>query len=219
MLHTFNLDQKIAALRREYTFGKMEDGAAAKDPFLQFKRWIEDALCQKILHLDTMALATAAKNGRPSVRMVLLKSFDRNGFVFYTHYDSRKGQELQKNPHAEIVLFWGPLERQVRIAGRIMRLPASESDRYFASRPRETQIGCWASHQSKPIKNRTAMEEAYRQAAEKFHGKKVPRPPQWGGYRLVPESFEFWQGRASRMNDRIFYSKHDRRWKIIRLQP
>jgi pyridoxamine 5'-phosphate oxidase len=219
MKDALDLAKKMARLRRDYTFGKLEDRDVSADPFRQFTRWLEDALRKKVLHLDTLALATSTKSGRPSVRMLLLKGFDRRGFVFYTHYDSRKGREIQTNPHAEIVFFWGPLERQVRISGRLAKLPAAESNRYFASRPRESQIGCWASQQSRPVKSRAAIEAACVLMEAKFRGKKIPRPPFWGGYRLVPETFEFWQGRASRLNDRIFYTKRGSRWSRTRLQP
>jgi pyridoxamine 5'-phosphate oxidase len=214
-----DISKIMASLRRDYAFGKLEDGALSKDPFTQFSHWLGDAVRKKTPHLDAMTLATAAKNGKPSARVLLLKGFDRRGFVFYTHYESHKGRDLQKNPRAEIVFFWGPFERQVRVAGRIAKLPAKESDRYFRSRPRESQIGAWASHQSAPVKSRAALEQACRKTAQKFEGKKIPRPPFWGGYLLKPESFEFWQGRASRLNDRFLYSRKGSRWNLVRLQP
>lgn len=214
-----NLDKIIAGLRQEYSFGKLEAGQLAKNPFEQFSGWLAAAIRRRVPHLDTLALATASKNGKPSVRIVLLKGFDRRGFVFYTHYDSRKGREIKRNPHAEMLFFWGPLERQVRIAGRLVKVTRAESDRYFASRPRTSQIGAWASHQSRPVESRVAIERRVREMEQKFLGKKIPRPPFWGGYCLIPEAFEFWQGRKSRLNDRFLYRRTGLHWTTTRLQP
>ena len=215
-----NLDKIVAGLRREYSFGKLEEGELCKNPFEQFSRWLEDAVRRRVPHLDTMALATATPKGKPSVRVVLLKGFDRRGFVFYTHYDSRKGREIKMNPRAEMVFFWGPFERQVRIAGRLAKVSALESDLYFATRPRASQIGAWASHQSRPIKSRREIERRVREIEQKFRGRKIPRPPFWGGYCLQPEAFEFWQGRKSRLNDRFLYrSTRVADWTMTRLQP
>ena len=215
-----DLDKKIAGLRQEYAYGKLEDGALAKDPFTQFADWFEWALRQRVPHLNAMTLATAAAHSRPGARIILLKSFDRRGFVFYSHYDSRKAREIKSNPRAEALFYWGPLERQVRIAGRLSKIPRAESEKYFASRPRESQLAAWTSHQSRPVKNRAALDEKYREMRKKFQGKKIPLPPFWGGYRLVPDSFEFWQGRENRLNDHFLYNrKRGRRWQIVRLQP
>lgn len=214
-----DLSSLMTRLRQDYHFGKLEDGSLSKDPFKQFSRWLEEAARKKVPHLDAMTLATADRKGKPSARVVLLKSFGSLGFIFYSHYESRKGRDLQTNPRAEIVFFWGPFERQVRIAGKISKLSAAESDRYFQSRPRESQIGAWASHQSAPVKSRASLEAACKKVAKRFEGKKIPRPAFWGGYLLKPESFEFWQGRASRLNDRFLYTRKNSRWSLSRLQP
>ena len=209
----------IAGLKQEYSFGKLEEGQLFPDPLEQFSAWLTEAIRKRVPHLDAMTLATAAKNGKPSARVVLLKGFDRRGFVFYTNYDSRKGREIKANPRVEAVFFWSPFERQVRISGRLVKLSRAESDGYFASRPRASQIGCWASHQSAPVSSRAVMERACLEIEKKFHGKKIPRPPFWGGYRLVPETFELWQGRSNRLNDRFLYTLKSRRWSHTRLQP
>jgi len=165
------------------------------------------------------ALATADRTGRPSLRMVLLKGFDARGFVFYTNYRSRKGRELAKNARASLLFYWGTIERQVRIEGRVTRVPGRESDEYFATRPRGSQLTAWASSQSEVAADRSALERDFAAFARKYRGA-VPRPPYWGGYRLVPEAIEFWQGRADRLHDRLLYRRaRNGRWRIERLAP
>jgi pyridoxamine 5'-phosphate oxidase len=168
---------------------------------------------------DAVALATSTRAGHPSLRMVLLKGFDARGFVFYTNYRSRKGRELARNARASLMFYWGELERQVRVDGRIEKVTARESDEYFATRPRGSQLSAWASPQSEPVANRGALERRYAAYARKYPGA-VPRPPHWGGYRLVPEAIEFWQGCNDRLHDRVVYRRDARgRWTIGRLAP
>jgi len=166
-----------------------------------------------------MTLATATPDGRPSVRVVLLKGFDERGFVFYTNYRGRKGRELEANPCCSLLFYWGELERQVRVEGRASQLPGEESDAYFKSRPRGSQLGAWASEQSRPISERNELEERLRELEAEYEGREVPRPPFWGGYRVEPETFEFWQGRENRLHDRLLYRRSNGNWRITRLQP
>ena len=189
------------------------------DPVAQFAQWYEgaQAVVKPLPH--AVALATATRAGHPSLRMVLLKGFDAHGFVFYTSYRSRKGRELARNPRATLLFYWGEIERQVRIDGRVEKLMARESDEYFATRPRGSQLSAWASPQSSVEAGRGALERRFAAFARKFPGA-VPRPPHWGGYRLVPEAFEFWQGREDRLHDRILYRRvRGGRWRIERLAP
>jgi len=167
-----------------------------------------------------MTLATATPDGKPSARVVLLKGYDERGFVFYTSYEGRKGRELEGNPNAALVFYWGELERQVRIEGRVTCVPESESDAYFAGRPRGSRLGAWASEQSRPAANRGLLEERLRELEATYEGREVPRPPFWGGYRVEPEAVEFWQGRENRLHDRIVYRRAgEGRWEVERLQP
>lgn len=189
------------------------------DPFAQFAQWYDDARAVEKPLPHAVALATAASSGRPSLRMVLLKDFDARGFVFFTNYRSRKGRELAKNPRASLLFYWGSLERQVRIDGRIAKVSRRESDDYFRTRPRGSQLSAWASPQSDLLAGRAEIERRFAAAAEKY-ADDVPRPPQWGGYRLVPEAIEFWQGRDDRLHDRLRYRRtRDDRWHIERLAP
>jgi pyridoxamine 5'-phosphate oxidase len=166
-----------------------------------------------------MTLATATPDGRPSARVVLLKGFDERGFVFYTNYEGRKSRELEANPRAALLFYWGELERQVRVEGRVSRVPDRESDAYFAGRPRGSQLGAWASEQSRPVRDRGALERRLRELEGEYEGREVPRPAFWGGYRVVPETMEFWQGRENRLHDRLRYRRAEGGWKIERLQP
>jgi len=189
------------------------------DPLAQFARWYGEAQVTEKPLPDAVALATATPAGHPSLRMVLLKGFDAHGFVFYTNYRSRKGRELARNPRAALLFYWGELERQVRIDGRVEKLMARESDEYFATRPRGSQLSAWASPQSALVAGRGLLERRFAALARKYPDA-VPRPPQWGGYRLVPEAFEFWQGREDRLHDRIHYRRvRGGRWRIERLAP
>jgi pyridoxamine 5'-phosphate oxidase len=189
------------------------------DPLAQFARWYGEAQETEGPLPDAVTLATATPAGHPSLRMVLLKGFDAHGFVFYTNFRSRKGRELARNPRAALLFYWGEIGRQVRIDGRVEKLMARESDEYFATRPRGSQLSAWASPQSTLVAGRGALERRVAAFARKYPDA-VPRPPQWGGYRLVPEAFEFWQGREDRLHDRILYRRvRGGRWRIGRLAP
>ena len=191
---------------------------AAADPFVQFDRWFQDALQTELPLPNAMTLATATPAGRPSARLVLLKGVDAGGFVFYTNYASRKARELDANPYAALVFGWAELERQVRIEGAIEKVSAEASDEYFDSRPLGSRLGAWASPQSMVLPNRLSL--ATKMAAIVLrYGKHPPRPPHWGGYRVLPEAIEFWQGRKNRLHDRLLYTKHAGGWKITRLAP
>lgn len=190
------------------------------DPIALVRRWFADAQAAGLEQPDAMTLATATSDGRPSARAVLLKGIDARGFVFYTNYESRKGRELDANPHAALVLLWLPLQRQVRAAGGVARLDPEESDAYFATRPRGSQLGAWASEQSRPLADRAELEERWRLLGERYGGAAVPRPPHWGGYRVEPDEIEVWQGRPNRLHDRFSYTRApDGSWTRARLQP
>lgn len=190
------------------------------DPIALVQRWFADALAAGVPQADAMTLATATPEGRPSARAVLLKGIDARGFAFYTNYDSRKGRELDANPHAALVLLWIPLERQVRVTGAVVRLDPEESDAYFATRPRGSQLGAWASEQSRPLADRGELEARWQALDERYGGAAVPRPPHWGGYRVEPDEIEVWQGRANRLHDRFRYTRApDGGWTHVRLQP
>ncbi len=208
----------LAALRQEYMRAGLHEKDLAPDPFAQFGNWFDEALQSGIALPNTMTLATATKKGRPSARAVLLKGFDAHGFVFYTHYGSRKGRELEQNPQAMLLFCWEELERQVGIEGRVERVPAAESDRYFASRPLGARLSAIVSPQSETVASREDLETRLEEAAKRWRDA-PPRPPHWGGYRLAPDRFEFWQGRRDRLHDRLCYRKSGGAWKIERLAP
>jgi pyridoxamine 5'-phosphate oxidase len=210
----------ITRLRGEYTRGGLKESETDPNPIVQFRRWFDEALSSNLHEPNAMALATATLDGRPSARIVLLKGFDERGFVFYTNYEGRKGEELEANPHCALLFYWGELERQVRIEGRARRVPNNESDAYFAERPRGSQLGAWASEQSRPVRDRGALEKRLRELEAEYEGREVPRPPFWGGYRVEPQTIEFWQGRENRVHDRLVYRRsEDGRWRRDRLQP
>ena len=208
----------IADIRQEYASAELVEGDAAADPFKQFARWFDDALRAELPMPNAMTLATANAAGRPSARIVLLKGVDANGFVFYTNYESRKGCELAVNPYASLVFLWTPMERQVRIEGKVEKVSAQESDEYFDSRPLGSRLGAWASPQSMPLPSRLTLASKVAAIMLRY-GTAPPRPPHWGGYRVRPDAIEFWQGRPDRLHDRLLYVKQDSRWKIERLAP
>ena len=210
----------VADLRKDYRLKTLEIEDLSPDPIEQFDRWWQEVLAAEIPEPNGMTLATATPQGKPSARIVLLKGFDERGFVFYSNSLSRKGQEIEANPQAALVFWWEPLERQVRIEGVIEPIVPAESDAYFQSRPKSSRLGAWASEQSQVIKGRTELESRLRQLEEQYADTEiVPRPPHWGGLRLVPDRIEFWQGRPSRLHDRLCYLKQSREWSIVRLSP
>ena len=209
----------ISDLRNEYTLSGLDTPDVLTDPIAQFQQWFDAALKANVPEPNAMHVSTVAAGGRPDGRIVLLKGVSEAGFVFYTNYESRKGHELGEHPYAALTFFYPELERQIRIQGRVEKVSAEESDAYFASRPRGSQIGAWVSHQSTVIPNREVLEDRQREIKVQFAGQAVTRPPYWGGFRVVPDSLEFWQGRPSRLHDRISYRKEGEEWKIERLSP
>ena len=210
----------MARLRREYARAGLSEEDLHSGPVQQFRRWFEAALQAGLHEPNAMTLATADASGAPSARIVLLKGYDERGFVFYTSYTGRKARELEENPLAALVFYWGELERQVRIEGEVSRVPEEESDAYFASRPAGSRIGAHVSEQSEPVESRAILEERQREIEREYAGREIPRPEDWGGYRLAPRRVEFWQGRESRLHDRLLYTADGSGgWEITRLQP
>ncbi len=206
-------------MRVDYRLKKLSRNSLNQDPFTQFKDWLEEAVRSQLIEPNAMSLATSAKSGKPSCRTVLLKGFDTRGFMFFTNLESRKARELNENPQASAIFWWRDLERQVLLEGSVETVSQEESSLYFARRPRASQLSAWASHQDAVIASRQLLEEQYRQMDERFRDQSVPKPPFWGGFRLVPERFEFWQGRADRLHDRFQYVLEEGVWKIDRLSP
>lgn len=210
----------LADMRRDYASRALTEDTTDADPIRQFTSWFEEALKSELLDANAMTLATASPGGEPAARIVLLKGADESGFVFYTNYDSAKGRDLAANPRASLLFYWSPLERQVRITGSVTRTSAEESEAYFHSRPVESQISAASSDQSRPVKDRSQLESRYAELAEKYKNSIVPRPAAWGGYRVTPERMEFWQGRKSRLHDRLLYTRQsDGSWTRSRLSP
>ena len=214
------MDISVADLRKEYTFQGLSETEVHPNPFEQFKTWFNQALAAQLPEPNAMTLASATTDGKPYARIVLLKDYDERGFVFYTNYESHKGQQLVQNPWGAIAFWWTQLERQVRIEGRVEKVSELESDEYFQSRPKGSQLGAWASNQSQVIDSREVLERRLEQLKEEYENKQVPRPPHWGGFRVIPDEIEFWQGRPNRLHDRLLYRRGEGgSWKIQRLSP
>jgi pyridoxamine 5'-phosphate oxidase len=211
-----NIDER----RKEHSLFNLREEDLDPDPTRQFQGWLAEATLSEVAEVNAMALATATPDGRPSVRMLLLRGVDERGFTFFTNYDSRKARELDANPYAAMVFFWQDLERQVRVEGRVERVSAEESDRYFHSRPAGSRLGAWASPQSAVIPGREVLEARFGELQSHYADHVIPRPENWGGYRLVPDAIEFWQGRPNRLHDRLRYTRRDQGgWRIERLAP
>jgi pyridoxamine 5'-phosphate oxidase len=210
----------LASLRKEYSKAALDAKSVSQDPINQFSKWFEEAITAKVPEPNAMNLATVNENGRPASRIVLLKGIENYKLVFYTNYQSRKGKELDQNPACALTFFWPELERQVRIEGVVTRIDEKRSEKYFQSRPRASQVGAWASPQSSVISDRSILEERAKQIEAKYKEEELlPKPNQWGGYEIDPLMIEFWQGRRSRLHDRILYTKDESGWKINRLAP
>ena len=213
------MDATIANLRREYAKQALDEQSVAAEPLAQFRIWFDAALASGIVEPNAMVLSTADADGRPSARVVLLKDIDDSGLSFYTNYNSRKADDIAANPRVSLTFWWQELERQVRVEGRAEQLAEAESDLYFASRPRGSRLGAWASPQSAVVASREELEHALEEVETRFGDGDVARPPHWGGYRVVPDVVEFWQGRPARLHDRIRYRRSSDKWLIERLAP
>ncbi|MCC5647244.1 pyridoxamine 5'-phosphate oxidase [Nostoc sp. CHAB 5824] len=214
------MDKTVADLRKDYTLEGLSELEVDLNPFIQFKKWFDQALAAQLPEPNAMTIATATPDGKPSARMVLLKDFDERGFAFFTNYNSHKGQELAENPQGALVFWWAELERQVRILGYVEKVSETESDQYFHSRPTNSRLGAWISNQSEVIESREVLERRLQEFKSKYENGEIPRPPHWGGLRVIPTEIEFWQGRPSRLHDRLLYSRLDNgTWKIERLSP
>jgi pyridoxamine 5'-phosphate oxidase len=213
------LTQNLADLRQHYTKGGLEEHQIPDSPFILFNEWFLQAGELGVLEPNAMVISTVSADNKPSSRVVLLKGIEDGGFIFYTNYESRKGKELEHNPYISVLFFWPEAERQIRIEGKVSKISTETSKAYFVSRPRESQLGAWVSAQSSIIQGRHSIEESYQQCLAQYEGKEIPLPDFWGGYIIHPSSFEFWQGRPSRLHDRMKYNKQQDSWHIVRLSP
>lgn len=213
------LSNKIAQLRQEYSAEPLTKESVDKNPFQQFENWFNEALKAELLEPNAMTLATASKEGLPSARTVLLKHFDAKGFTFFTNYGSTKAKELEENPNAALLFTWLPLQRQIKIQGRVEKISTADSLKYFMSRPEGSQLGAWVSEQSSIISSRSLLANKLEEMKQKFKNKEIPLPSFWGGYKVIPTKIEFWQGQPSRLHDRIQFKMVDGNWKIERLAP
>ena len=212
--------EDIASIRKEYTQAKLDEDTILKDPFKQFEKWFNEALKSEIVEPTAMVLSTADQEGRPFQRTVLLKMFGQDGFIFYTNYESRKSRQINENPQVSILFPWYTLERQVALTGSVEKVSTKQSLKYFLSRPKGSQLGAWVSNQSEVISSRSVLEAKLEQMKKKFKEGKIPLPDNWGGYRIIPNTFEFWQGRKSRLHDRFYFEQDENgSWKSNRLAP
>lgn len=209
----------VASIRKDYQLASLDESQVGNDPILFFAKWFEEAQQAQVLEVNAMTLATIDVNNFPDARIVLLKGFDEKGFTFFTNYYSQKGQSLLANPKAALVFFWQELERQVRIQGFVEKLSDIENDDYFNSRPEASKLGAWSSPQSQIISERALLDENFQRYKLQFNKKSIPRPTHWGGYRVTPNTIEFWQGRSSRMHDRIVFQRKGASWEKFRLAP
>jgi pyridoxamine 5'-phosphate oxidase len=213
------MPKKLAEIRNEYKYQQLTENNVNHNPFFQLKSWLDEAIASQVYEPTAMSLATVSMDNKPSSRIVLLKEFSDKGLVFFTNYESKKGKELLQNPFAAILFFWSELERQVRVEGKVEKISEKESDIYFKSRPRGSQLGALCSPQSKIIESRKLLEQKKSALEEKYKNIEIPRPAEWGGYILIPEIFEFWQGRESRLHDRLQFKMTGGEWMIERLAP
>ncbi len=209
----------LSNYREDYRRGELSESDVKANPFQQFKIWMQDAINNKGFEPNAMSVATATPDGKPSIRVVLLKELNEHGFVFFTNYNSRKGNEITINPYAAMVFDWHVMERQVRIEGKIEKISELDSDTYFNSRPKGSKIGAWVSPQSQIVNGREELDQLQHQTEQRFADQPIPRPPHWGGYILIPHRIEFWQGRTNRLHDRIVYNRNGDSWEVVRLAP